>query len=192
MTTPKQDDTLVSKKQIAQMLAGEGNKPLSVSTVEKLIAKAGIEPAFTPERIGRGKVVLYLLADAERLVRERSEAKESESQAVSVRPQAGVGALVLGELLETQRRGFESLRDAQDPWPPLMSREQVLTLANVPPTWFDAGVKKGLVKHLGAGRARRYTRASVRAFCSMIEEASESKTPDEALKKLLEKPAEKA
>jgi hypothetical protein len=190
MTTPQQDSNLVSKKQIAQMLAGEGNPPLSVSTVEKLIAAARIEPAFVPERIGRGKVVLYRLEDAERLVRERNESKAGESQAVAVRPQQQ-GALVLGELLDNQRRGFESLRDVQDPWPPLMTREQVLQLSNLPPTWFDAGMRKGLIKHLGVGRARRYTRASVRSFCVMIEQASEAEQPDEALRMLL-KPVEKA
>ncbi|HEX8556698.1 MAG TPA: hypothetical protein VF668_01275 [Pyrinomonadaceae bacterium] len=184
-------EELLTKEEIAREL--NPAEPLSIRSVERYIKIANDEGAAIIPAVkgsGRGKQAKFRRADVEKIkaaYQASAEAREQQQQqtAALAPSRAGLPAPLVEQLVADQRRGFEELRQALDPWPMWLTRTDALERTGLPPTWFDLGVKKELLPFVGVGRSRRYHRDHVRTFAGSIREG-------DFLKALLKKPAQLA
>jgi hypothetical protein len=159
-------EELLTKEDIARELAGEGQEPLSIRSVERYISLAGVAPAVKGS--GRGKQARYARADVDKIVAAYTAAAEARTgggtSLTTTRPSGVQRGLGVGELLASNREGFEALRAALDQWPVWLTRAEALERSGLPAGWFAAGARVGDLPHVGEGRGRRFHRDEVRAF----------------------------
>lgn len=180
---PMPEDDLLTKDDISREL--NPAEPLSIRSVERYIELAAVEP--TVKGKGRGSLSKYSRADVAKIVTAYRTAQEQQqqrrdgqaSQALATTKPASVErAALAGEILTSQREGFETLAERIDSWPVWMSRDEAIARAGIPPSYFEAATRqrKGrdapepAVPHIGHGKARRFHRDDVRAFAERMRE----------------------
>jgi hypothetical protein len=161
---------LLTKDSIARELSG-GDEPLSIRSVERYIQLAGVEPAVKGS--GRGKQAKFRRADVEKIkiaYRQAAERREQSTALTTTKPATLAPAALVGELLSSSAEGFQRLSTALDTWPVWLTKVDALERTGLPVTWFDAGVRRGELPHVGEGRGRRFHREDVRIFAEKVRD----------------------
>jgi hypothetical protein len=162
---------LLTKDDIARELS-EGDEPLSIRSVERYIQLAEVQPAVKGS--GRGKQAKFNRADVEKIktaYKAAAEKREQQSTALATtKPATPASVALVAELLSSNTEGFQRLQSALDTWPVWLTRVDALERTGLPVTWFDAGVRRGELPHVGEGRARRFHRDDVRNFAEKVRD----------------------
>jgi len=163
---------LLTKNDISRELSEGGDEPLSIRSVERYIQLAEVHPAVKGS--GRGKQAKFNRADVEKIktaYKAAAEKREQQSTALATtKPATPASVALVGELLSSNTEGFQRLQSALDTWPVWLTRVDALERTGLPVTWFDAGVRRGKMPHVGEGRGRRFHRDDVRQFAEKVRD----------------------
>jgi hypothetical protein len=187
-----EEERLVTKDEIGQLLAGEGKKALGTRSVENYLRDAGIVPAERPETLGRGHKARYRLSEVLKMV----EAKRAAEQRQAAGAQAGVAlvpqrsqvptraedlAELLGPLLapytertetairEQTEKIVAAIRETQDRLPELLTAKEAHALTGLPLALIYAALRKGELKFVGKRSPRLFFREDFRAFMRKLQ-----------------------
>jgi hypothetical protein len=162
---------LLTKDEIARELSPDA--PLSERSVQRYIALAEVKPAVKGS--GRGHVAKFARADVEKIksaYTAAAEQREVQSTALTTTKPASLSSVALvRDLLDSNQEGFRQLQSALDTWPVWLTRVDALERTGLPASWFDAGVSKKELPHVGEGRGRRFHRDELRAFAERVRGA---------------------
>ena len=159
---------LLTKDEIARELSPD--EPLSTRSVERYIQLANVEPAVKGS--GRGKQAKFRREDVEQIkaaysaAAERREQQRESTALTTTKPATLQPVALVEEFIGSNQR----LQAALDTWPVWLTRAEALARTGLPASWFDAGVSRNELPHVGEGRGRRFHRDELRAFAERIRD----------------------